>query len=161
MAGVPIRVVQVGGDIESGIQEIMRDAELGPRFSELHEGVLQVAFVKDESFFSSTGGYQVRRSGQSGVVVYYANSWDAFRALGRILRFDGTNPYEGDRMSESCSFRSVGAMIDVSRNAVLQPEMFVWLLRRFALAGVNMVMLYTEDTYELPGRPFFGYMRGT
>jgi hypothetical protein len=29
-----------------------------------------------------------------------------------------------------------------------------------ALMGNNLVMLYTEDTYELEGEPFFGYMRG-
>ena len=26
--------------------------------------------------------------------------------------------------------------------------------------GYNSVMLYTEDTYEVEGEPFFGYMRG-
>ena len=26
--------------------------------------------------------------------------------------------------------------------------------------GLNMCMLYTEDTYEVPGEPFFGYLRG-
>jgi hexosaminidase len=31
---------------------------------------------------------------------------------------------------------------------------------RCALMGINMVMLYTEDTYEVSGEPFFGYLRG-
>jgi hexosaminidase len=31
---------------------------------------------------------------------------------------------------------------------------------QLALLGYNMVMLYTEDTYQLPDEPFFGYQRG-
>jgi hypothetical protein len=26
--------------------------------------------------------------------------------------------------------------------------------------GYNMIQLYTEDTYEVPGEPYFGYLRG-
>lgn len=26
--------------------------------------------------------------------------------------------------------------------------------------GYNTLMLYTEDTYEVDGQPYFGYMRG-
>ena len=26
--------------------------------------------------------------------------------------------------------------------------------------GLNAVCLYTEDTYEVPNEPFFGYLRG-
>ena len=29
-----------------------------------------------------------------------------------------------------------------------------------ALMGLNMAMLYTEDTYRIDGYPYFGYMRG-
>ncbi len=35
-----------------------------------------------------------------------------------------------------------------------------YLLRTLALLGYNMLQLYTEDTYEIDGEPFFGYMRG-
>ncbi|MAE61681.1 MAG: beta-N-acetylhexosaminidase [Planctomycetaceae bacterium] len=33
-------------------------------------------------------------------------------------------------------------------------------LRRLALLGFNAAKLYTEDTYQLPGEPYFGYCRG-
>ncbi|MBQ2741670.1 MAG: family 20 glycosylhydrolase, partial [Oscillospiraceae bacterium] len=33
-------------------------------------------------------------------------------------------------------------------------------LEYMALHGLNMVMLYTEDTYEVEGYPYFGYQRG-
>lgn len=29
-----------------------------------------------------------------------------------------------------------------------------------AAMGYNTLMLYTEDTYEVDGQPYFGYMRG-
>ena len=58
------------------------------------------------------------------------------------------------------TFQSTGIMLDVSRNAVMTlPYLKEWLCK-FALLGGNRVMLYTEDTYELPGEPMWGYMRG-
>ncbi len=57
-------------------------------------------------------------------------------------------------------FKSLGVMIDMSRNAVMSVEglkRFLPLLKRM---GYNCVMLYTEDTYEVKGEPYFGYMRG-
>ena len=53
-----------------------------------------------------------------------------------------------------------GVMIDMSRNAVMSMDglkRFLPLLRKM---GYNCVMLYTEDTYEVDGEPYFGYMRG-
>ncbi|MCX7590912.1 MAG: beta-N-acetylhexosaminidase [Kiritimatiellae bacterium] len=62
--------------------------------------------------------------------------------------------------SESSPFALRGLMIDCSRNGVMTVEALQAFLRRVSLMGVNMVMLYTEDTYEVPGEPFFGYLRG-
>jgi len=39
-------------------------------------------------------------------------------------------------------------------------EHFKGGLRQRALLGYNMAMLYTEETYELPGEEYFGYLRG-
>lgn len=57
-------------------------------------------------------------------------------------------------------FNSFGVMIDMSRNAVMSVEglkRFFPLLKKM---GYNCVMLYTEETYEVDGEPYFGYMRG-
>jgi len=51
-------------------------------------------------------------------------------------------------------------MIDCSRNGVLKPESVYFFLRNMALMGLNMLQLYTEDTYEIENEPFFGYLRG-
>ena len=61
---------------------------------------------------------------------------------------------------ETPRFASSGVMFDCSRNAVLKPEAVRMFLRRMALMGLNLAMLYTEDTYEVPEQPFFGYKRG-
>lgn len=53
-----------------------------------------------------------------------------------------------------------GVMLDASRNAVMKPEevkKFATLLKKM---GYNMLQLYTEDTYEIPEEPYFGYLRG-
>lgn len=53
-----------------------------------------------------------------------------------------------------------GVMLDMSRNAVMKPaqvKKFAAILKKM---GYNMIQLYTEDTYEIPDEPYFGYLRG-
>ena len=47
-------------------------------------------------------------------------------------------------------------MLDVSRNGVYLPDTLKQFILNSALMGVNMLMLYTEDTYEVPGQHFRG-----
>lgn len=63
-------------------------------------------------------------------------------------------------VSEHRRFPSVGAMVDVSRNAVLRPETVKHYIDQLASLGMNLLMLYTEDTYEVPHHPYMGYLRG-
>ncbi|MBP3381667.1 MAG: beta-N-acetylhexosaminidase [Clostridia bacterium] len=58
------------------------------------------------------------------------------------------------------SFRRFGTMIDCSRNAVLKPEKVKEWIDISADLGYNALMLYTEDTYEIEGHPYFGHLRG-
>lgn len=56
--------------------------------------------------------------------------------------------------------KRIGAMLDCSRNAVMkvnEVEKFASVLKSL---GYNVLLLYTEDTYEIDGEPYFGYMRG-
>ena len=56
--------------------------------------------------------------------------------------------------------KRLGVMLDVSRNAVMKPnevKNFATIIKSF---GYNTLQLYTEDTYEIEGEPYFGYMRG-
>lgn len=52
------------------------------------------------------------------------------------------------------------AMIDCSRGAVLTLDAVFFIIRTCALAGLNTLQLYTEDTYNINSEPFFGYLRG-
>lgn len=58
------------------------------------------------------------------------------------------------------NFETVGVMLDCSRNAVPTITTLKALIDYLALMGYNRLELYTEDTYEIKGRPYFGYLRG-
>lgn len=53
-----------------------------------------------------------------------------------------------------------GVMLDMSRNAVMRPSEVKKLALLLKSFGYNMIQLYTEDTYEVDGEPYFGYLRG-
>lgn len=57
-------------------------------------------------------------------------------------------------------FSSCGTMVDVSRNAVMKVETVKHHIDQLAALGMNMLMLYTEDTFTVPEYPAFGYLRG-
>lgn len=80
---------------------------------------------------------------------------ELYRALSLIPQ-----PLASCQIRQKAGFESVGPMFDCSRNAVLTPDTMRFFLRKMALMGLNLGMLYTEDTYEVPEQPFFGYKRG-
>ena len=53
-----------------------------------------------------------------------------------------------------------GVMLDMSRNGIMKPEEVKKYAATIKKLGYNMIQLYTEDTYEVPGEPYFGYLRG-
>ena len=57
-------------------------------------------------------------------------------------------------------FDLCGPMLDVSRGGVMTVEAVCRYLDKTAALGMNMLMLYTEDTYEVKEYPTFGYLRG-
>ena len=57
-------------------------------------------------------------------------------------------------------FETLGVMIDRSRDAVMSLEGLGKFIPMLAKMGYNCIFLYTEDTYEVEGEPYFGYMRG-
>ena len=97
------------------------------------------------------------RWGQETVDIYYRTLTEAARGLGWAL--SGPNGVENETR-ESRPFSTFGVLIECSRNAVLKVEYAKKWLRRLALLGYNMAMLYTKDAYALPDEPFFGYLRG-
>ncbi len=57
-------------------------------------------------------------------------------------------------------FKSLTAMLDVSRNSVLKVDQIEHFIDLAAKMGYDSVALYTEDLYEMPEYPLFGYQRG-
>lgn len=53
-----------------------------------------------------------------------------------------------------------GVMLDCSRNAVMNLPSVKKMILNLEKMGYNCLMLYTEDTYEIDGEPYFGHMRG-
>ena len=54
----------------------------------------------------------------------------------------------------------LGVMLDCSRNAVMTVSALERFIDTIAKMGYNVLMLYTEDTYEILDEPLFGYLRG-
>ena len=107
-----------------------------------------------ELVFSSIdlpGALRVTDSG-GRITIEYGSPSAAARGIGCALA--------GQYGDSATSFEKMGIMLDCSRNAVMKVAHVKRWLGRLALMGCNVFMLYTEDTYELPGEPYFGYMRG-
>jgi len=90
--------------------------------------------------------------------IRFAEKIHFFRALGLFI--ESARESNHFSVSEEPQFKLNGVMIDVSRNAVLTVTSIKELLQKMALMGLNLLMLYTEDTFEVEGEPYFGYMRG-
>lgn len=80
---------------------------------------------------------------------------DALCLLGRALTLPQVHE---ERLSPR--FSRLAAMVDLSRNSIYTVSTMKRFLCQLALMGFNTAYLYMEDTYELPGYPYFGYRRG-
>lgn len=116
------------------------------------QGAVQLGFSRTDE----PGVVEVTASGDRAQIAYHTVT-QACRGIGLLL---GLAQGEDGRWREQCGFETMGLMLDCSRNAVMTVVQVKKWLRRMALSGYNMLMLYTEDTYELPGEPMFGYGRG-
>lgn len=116
------------------------------------DGAMRMSFQAG----AETGVVEVSRSAE-GYDIRYDSLARAARGVGILLA--GLLPAVTPRR-ETCAFQTFGIMLDCSRNAVMRPEHFKLWLRRLALLGYNTAMLYTEETYEISGEEYFGYLRG-
>ena len=101
----------------------------------------------------------VSLSGKEATITYGDGKARFFRGLAMLVSWVKQG-IEEKTVTETPLFRSNGAMVDMSRNGVMKVKTVKTMMRMMALMGLNTYMLYTEDTYEVEGRPYFGYMRG-
>lgn len=133
-------------DVMPGVQLLLH--ELGVDLGE--DGIpLQVEL--------SEGDLEVGRE-QSHAYIRYGRKHQFFRGFGLLIQHSRKS--DTFHLREKQQFDQVGPMFDLSRNAILTVDSFKFMLNKMALMGMNTVMLYMEDTYEIEGEPYFGYMRG-
>lgn len=133
---------------EEGIKEFMNDFGKGLVFADIE---LSYEEVKDNEVSLSFDGKKALIKGSKPIHFY--------RELAALMEHLKKNPKPFEA-KETSYFNLFGNMIDCSRNSVIKVSMVKKYLRFMAASGMNMMMLYTEDTYEVEGYPYFGAFRG-
>lgn len=103
------------------------------------------------------GPLVVTREGKRGR-IQYQHRIHFYRGLGLFIQHaKNSATFE---ITQQPKFDFNGTMLDVSRNGVMTVATIKQFIRYMAVMGLNGLMLYTEDTYEIEKLPYFGYMRG-
>ncbi len=132
--------------ISPSLRDVIRDTKSELGFFEDPSGIL-IEVQPSDSFSIVKKGNEAR--------ISYTRKSEIFLGLRYIVQESGD--FER-RLSASISNMSL--MCDCSRGAVMNKESVKKMIRVLALCGYQSLMLYTEDTYEVDGEPYFGYMRG-
>ena len=123
----------------------------------------------DYGFSLSDAGYPLQvRTQERGLTVTWTPQGACigcsgrtafFRALGLLLEAlrDGR---ESGEIAETPQFDTCGVMLDLSHGALMTVGAIEAVLRRMAVMGLNMLMLYSEEGFEVPEYPYFGHLRG-
>lgn len=90
------------------------------------------------------------------LTIGYREIRDAMRGMSMAKRVWET----GETVCQSAKYETLTVMVDCSRNSVPNMKSLKELMVYLSMMGFNAMMLYTEDTYEIPGQPYFGHMRG-
>lgn len=101
---------------------------------------------------------KVHFDGQNEATIIYPTTAAFFRGLTRLCT--AIEHEEELNLTEQLQFSEAGLMLDVSRNAALTVAGVQEMLRLSAQLGLNRMLLYMEDVYELPQYPYWGYLRG-
>jgi len=119
--------------------------------------------IRDTGFtvcaVSRVGGIEVDIQKEKAT-IYYDKPCHFYRGLMLMVKQLKYHGGQAIRICEQPRIKRVGLMLDVSRNAVLTVDSIKHFLRKMALMGMDLLMLYMEDTYFLEGYDRFGYMRG-
>ena len=89
--------------------------------------------------------------GSDGAVIEHGTLASLFRGVFSLSR--------GVTGEFKQSFELCGEMADNSRNSVMTLDHAKRHIVYSAAFGLNCIYLYNEDTFELEGEPYFGYMR--
>ncbi len=119
---------------------------------------LHFSFPQEITVFTKTDDAKMSvRFDGTALQICYRGLRDVFRAA-LICKTKGFS--EPFTVSEGGNMDDIVYMADCSRNAVYTVPTVKKLLRNLAATGYTGLMLYIEDTYEVDGEPYFGYLRG-
>nr|MBQ4320120.1 family 20 glycosylhydrolase [Clostridia bacterium] len=91
--------------------------------------------------------------------ITYDKKHHFFRAYSLLIQHLSAGETEVN-ITEKSYFTLTGPMFDVSQgNAVIKVSEVKKTLRQMAQMGLNMFMLYCEDSFDVKAQPYFGYMR--
>ena len=132
---------------------------------EEHEVLLRKLLEKiniknsDEFIFEYEKGADltVEKNGNK-IKIIYANDSQLFRSL--LLSAVLISKNKDGKVCEKAQFENMGIMLDMSRAGVMKVEKVKEYIEYMALCGLNSLMLYMEDVYEVCDLKYFGYLRG-
>lgn len=149
-AGPPVELRLAGDvmDLLPGVQMLARELNLEVSPKGL---TVKVSRIKQNLL-------RVRKTGRKAEIHYREKS-HFFRGLGLLLQeMREKTDFE---IVEEPQFKLCGAMFDMSQgSAVMDVPSVKIMINLMAVMGLNMLMLYCEDSYVVAGEPWFGYMRG-
>lgn len=119
----------------------------------------QSAALTVEAERAAIEGYKVCLQEGRAVITYGERKVCFFRGLMQLCRAISEGRTELS-LEEAPSFKTNGAQLDLARNNPLSRQGLEYFIRHSAIMGLNRLLLYLEDMFELPGYPYFGYMRG-
>ena len=107
--------------------------------------------------FEQCGCFAVEKTGNE-IRVTYQNDTELYRSL--LLAAQLIAEKKDGVIVQEEQFDTKGVMLDMSRAGVMKMEKVKEYIEYMALMGLNSLMLYMEDVFEVDGLEYFGYMRG-
>ncbi len=140
-------ILEEDSKLKAGISYLQSELKF-----QMQEDGFPVTFCKA----GETTAIQVKKDKDSACITY-GRMVGAFRGLFLLIAHQDEESF---CIEENCCFNDFGAMIDMSRNAVMKPESVKRLIVKMALLGYESMQVYTEDTLKVAEEEYMGYGRG-
>lgn len=135
-------------ELQAGIRELCADLNVS-----LCEDGMKIAVIQKDGADLSV----CVKNGEG--TITYDRKIHFFRAFSLLVQHLSAGETEFS-LTEKPQFTLNGPMFDVSQgNAVIKVSEIKTTLRQMAQMGLNMFMVYCEDSFDVKPQPYFGYMR--
>lgn len=145
-----IKIMECPFEVKELIQEAGQEINIEIREAEEEQTVFISCYPQAEKGF-------LLQKDKRNVVIRYGKLSDVGRAL-FLLAARQSEEYLV--IQQQSSFDEFGLTLDCSRNAVPKPSLVKQMIRLAVLMGYDLIGLYIEDTMQVEGEPYYGYMRG-